>query len=411
MKKIVMKLLFKPFSLSDFVKLTFVFIWFYNPVMSQISITEVYYNTPYNEMLRVNQNQDVNSGYRANRHHLGEFVELYNYSDKDINLAEWFLRYKSAKFYLPNKIIKSGQLMVVTYKNPFNYEDFLYYFQLDNNEPLYTADQVIYQSDFMLRNKAGQVSLGQRIKNTNFERIVPNLNKVIFSWHFSEEPESNHVKRVGLKPEEFYKVNSLQYNPIGIYPLSEKPNPLSLPVNIPIQSYDDLVKGFYQANYAYLNYNENIANILNNSCSINIKKSSQLPSDYGSNPTTICFNDDKAGNVTGASTNCNIVTPPNPSTNFTPDVLQAISNDITVYPNPATANSKVFVSWKGNAIGKISEIKVTGLSGNEILQPTKISNLSNPFSFILPTGSTSQYITLFTLTTGQTISKYILKIN
>ena len=391
------------------------FFVFFNPVMAQISITEVYYNTPYNEMINVKAQTPSTAPYYAKRHHLGEFIELYNYSDKDINLADWFISYKSFKFYLPNKMIKSGQLMVVTYQSNLPYKDFLYFFQLDHDTK-YSDDQVIYQSDFMLRNKFGGVSLGQRLPNTLCERIVPNLKNNAFSWNFIDEPASNCVTDIiynfATKPDIFYTVKSLQYNPIGTEPVYARPTPLSLPssANIPTQNYDELVKGFYQSNYAYLTYSENIDNILNNICSINIQKSSQTPSTCGLDPTpvTICFNDDNAGDVTSVSTNCSVPTLTTTSTDFSPDVLKAISNDIVVYPNP-TKISKVSIAWKGNAIGKINNIKVSDLYGNIISSSASTTNLNNPFICDLPSGVTSQYVAQITLTTNQTITKYILK--
>ncbi|MFP5040289.1 lamin tail domain-containing protein [Parasediminibacterium sp. JCM 36343] len=403
MEKIQDELVFQPLILKNTFILFVLMFWFYNPAISQISITEVYYNTPFNEMLQVNR-------YETKRHHLGEFIELYNYSDKDINLSDWFISGKSFKFYLPDKIIKSGQLMVVTYQSHTAYTDFLDFFQLTDHLK-YSPDQVIYQSDFMLRNRYGRVSLGQRLHNTSCERVVSNLNGNVFGWGFSDEPASNFINDIAQHPADFYKVKSLQYNNSNSL-IYDRPNPLSLPasVTIPTQIYDDLVSFFYQTNYAYLNYYENIANILNNSCSNSILKSSQQPStySYGQTPISICFNYDNAGDGTGITTNCSIVTPPGPSTNFTPDILQAISNDIIVYPNP-TKNSKVSVAWKGSAIGKISSILISDYLGNCILYYPDATNISNPFSCTFTSITTSSYKALFTLTTGQAITKYILK--
>jgi len=410
MEKIQPKLVFEPLMFRNSLMLLVLFVCFYNPVRSQISITEVYYNTPFNEMLMVNNAKTLNT-YNTKRHHLGEFIELCNYSDKDINLSNWFISYKGNKLYLPDKIIKSGQLMVVTYQSLWPYTDFFNFFQLNGNS-MYSPDQVIYHSSFMLRNKSGGVYLGQRLHNTSCERLVSNLSDNIYSWDFINEPPKNFVNDIAKNLQEFYEVSSLQYNPSNISPISDRPTPLSLPslVNIPTQSYDDLVKGFYQANYAYLTYYENIANILNSSCSINIPACSQIPANYSqlSTPTKLCFNYDNAGDGTGVTINCTSGTTPNPTTTFTPDVLQDISNDITVYPNP-TYISKVYVAWKGKAIGKISSVKISDFLGNTIFPLTPTTNLSIPFTCPLLSSTAISYTALFTLTTGQTITKYILK--
>ncbi len=62
---------------------------------SQIMITEVYYNTPYNEKLHFTKKVNgvtTSELMDAVKHHRGEFIEIYNYSDKDISLKNWYIK-------------------------------------------------------------------------------------------------------------------------------------------------------------------------------------------------------------------------------------------------------------------------------------------------------------------------------
>lgn len=87
----------------------------FNIVQSQIAITEVYANTPFNERLHFG---NISTGFvDAVKHHRGEFVEIYNYSDKDINLKNWYMKDRQASFNLPDKILKKGEFMVIAYSS------------------------------------------------------------------------------------------------------------------------------------------------------------------------------------------------------------------------------------------------------------------------------------------------------
>ena len=392
-------------------KLKFIFflltIFTFNQFSSQIAITEVYYDTPFNEKLKFGN--QANGYVDAIKHHRGEFVEIYNYSDKDINLKGWYLKDLQGIFWLPEKIIKSQQFMVIAYSTlPSNTTIFKEHFTTTAGK----EEQIIYQDKILLRNKRDVAILGYKIGDSPVL-----INKSSVGWEFRESPPINFVHDAWANPQEFYNVNSIQYNPN--HPPNQNnpdlfnnymatPNPLEATYKPPLQHYEDLVMNDYLQNYSYLDWTDNVNRLVNRLCQISIQKVEQIPNGtYNSGGK--CFNYDTAGNYI-SSTDCN-GSNSGPQTNeYSYDELEAIKNSIVVYPNPATSNNSyvVNISWSGPSINKINNLQVY-TSGGGLVYGFVPTNGVYSTSFSLQGQLPGVFVANFTLNTGQVISKNILK--
>ena len=120
----------------------------FNLSNSQIIFTQVYYDSPYQETIfsfADQQTLNQNNYY----HHWGEFIEIYNYSDEDIPLDGWAIADNISNYRFPvNAVIKSGQLIVVVYKEANDPNYFTNFFP----NTIGKESQIFYQDQVMLRN-------------------------------------------------------------------------------------------------------------------------------------------------------------------------------------------------------------------------------------------------------------------
>lgn len=360
---------------------------------SQIVITEVYYDTPYNEKLTMTL-----SGEAARKHHRGEFIELYNYSDKDINLANWYIKDLVGTYWLPaDKYIKSGQFIVLAYSTlPGNTTVFSEHF----TPTVGKESQILYQDMIILRNKAETINLGYGFDG----RVM--LDKSTVSWN-NPNPSSNFYKDIWEHPNEFYNVNSLQLSSTDNY-IDATPNPLEANYKPAIQNYEDLVKNDLQQVYSFLDWSENVKFLVENLCAISIGKVEQIPAGTYTNLGK-CFNYDTVGNETSAY-NCTPNTGTSSGSGYTPDELENISNSIIVYPNPTTASNQynVTISWSGPALNKIYNLQIYSGAGTTVYNYSPSLGI-NTTSFNLQSQLPGIFVANFILNTGQVVSKNILK--
>ncbi|WP_304343887.1 lamin tail domain-containing protein [Chryseobacterium koreense] len=375
------------------------------PFFSQIAITEVYYDTPYNEKLDYTL-QGSQESYPVRYHHRGEFIELYNYSDKDINLKDWYVSDYSGNYKLPDKILKSGEFVVVVY-SPLIVDTtpFTDLFPTTVGK----EDKIINQDKILLRNKREVVKVGYLVGGV---KPIP-LGSM--GWSFSSEPTSNYVANAWTIPNICYTVKSLNLSGLPQYPnqtntYSEAtPNPLESSFKPPIQNYETLMLDVLVQNYGFLDWSENVANLIENKCPISIDNIQQTPTGTF-NSGEKCFTFDIAGNNT-TSSDC-ISSPTNPNGNeYTYDELEAIKNSIAIYPNPAISNNGyvVYISWSGPAIDKIYNLQVYN-SGAQLVYGFLPTIGIGSVSFSLQGQLPGAFVANFTLNTGQVISKNILKL-
>ena len=377
---------------------------------SQITITEIYYDTPDNEKLRFIKKVNglaTQEEIEAVKHHRGEFIEIYNYSDKDVNLKDWFIKDLQGVFWFPDKVIKSKQFMVIAYSVlPYNTTPFSECFTTTIGK----ESQIILQDKIILRNQREIVSLGRVY---NFGGTPFTFNKAERRWEFRQSPPINFIGEIWRTPNKFYEVNSIQYNPNytgnqdnpDLYDnYMAAPNPLDATYKPPTESYDQIIYDDYNSYYSYLDWTDNVNALIDNKCSISILNEEQT----AANPRTNvfkCFNHDTSGNLT-SSYNCNSTPSTTPSTDYTYDELEEIKKVITIAPNPT--NSVVTISWSGVALGKVTNLQVHLSSGGLIFNYSP-SSTTNSVTINLQNQISGVYIAHFYLNTGQLVSKNILK--
>ncbi len=377
---------------------------------SQITITEIYYDTPDNEKLRFIKKVNglaTQEEIEAVKHHRGEFIEIYNYSDKDVNLKDWFIKDLQGVFWFPDKVIKSKQFMVIAYSVlPYNTTPFSECFTTTIGK----ESQIILQDKIILRNQREIVSLGRVY---NFGGTPFTFNKAERRWEFRQSPPINFIGEIWRTPNKFYEVNSIQYNPNytgnqdnpDLYDnYMAAPNPLDATYKPPTESYDQIIYDDYNSYYSYLDWTDNVNALIDNKCSISILNEEQT----AANPRTNvfkCFNHDTSGNLT-SSYNCNSTPSTTPSTDYTYDELEEIKKVITIAPNPT--NSVVTISWSGVALGKVTNLQVHSSTGGLIYNYSP-SSTTNSVTINLQNQISGVYIAHFYLNTGQLVSKNILK--
>src|SRR6218665_2655932 len=292
---------------------------------SQIKITEIYYDTPYNERLTL-RNSLTGTDENAKRHHWGEFIELYNYTNKDLSLKNWYIQDLVGTYWLPDKIIKAGGFVVVAYsQETYNTTPFTELFSTTVGKD----EQIIRQDKILLRNKRETVKLGYYA----FDGKIPLPVVDMISYGGSQEPASNRKMKAWQYPGICYTFPSWQLIAANSYS-NRTPDPLEASYKPPTQDYETLMFNTYQQYYAYLDWSENVSNLINNTCPISIVKIEQSPTGMYNNGQK-CFNYDTAANNISSS-DC-ISTPPGPTSNeYTIDEIEAIKNSIVIYPNPTT---------------------------------------------------------------------------
>lgn len=388
---------------------------FFSRVNSQIAITEVYFDTPYNESLKktsLNPNPDPSLPITNPEHHRGEFIELYNYSDEDISLCGWYIKDFLGVFYLPcYKTIKSGDFILIAYGKHANEDYFPEFFPTTAGK----ESKIIYQNVILLRNQRETIELGC----TNFKGLFSLPQSEYIDWvHRGNEPHPNYIPYSYSNSNNFYSVQSLQlvsdYNiqdeiiSVGSLRNYDKstPNPLEANYKPKTVSLKNLLLPLYYSNYANLTWSENVLNITNNTCPITILKEEQTPTRTYTNGNK-CFTYDIAGNKTDAI-DCNnpSIISTTSSNGLTDDQLEEIKANITVAPNPTGGN--VYIYWNGIALNKVHNLAIYSSLGTNIynfLPGTGVNSVSFSLQGQLP----GTYIANFTLNTGQVVTKNILK--
>ncbi|MFY0602952.1 MAG: lamin tail domain-containing protein [Flavobacteriaceae bacterium] len=108
----------------------------------KVVISEVYFDTHYIE----------DQSYL--NHHAGEFIELYNSSDQDIDISDWRIIDNVSGFEIPSgTIIKSGGFKVITFTS--SKDKFIELFP----EAAGHEDDIILQDEFILNNNVEKIYL------------------------------------------------------------------------------------------------------------------------------------------------------------------------------------------------------------------------------------------------------------
>lgn len=373
------------------------------PFLAQLFITEVYRDTPYSEYIDINRPEYANPtpatvDYLRKRHR-GEFVEIYNASDTDLNLKDWTLIDDEGSTILPDRIIKSGQFMVVVANNNDGGDYFPTFFPVTQGK----ENQIIYQNTIKLSNDRETISLVAL--NIAGSENTPSYTTSSVSF----EKLNSYGLSAGSGPEVMsnlavmFMVADWQYGYTGELQI---PNPLDATIKPPIKPLDDYIGTMLSDNYSLITWDRDVDNLVNQICNISIGTVSQ-----NQNPIFTLggksFLYDEAGNSSAAN-NYNPGIYPTQSNGFSADELEEIKNAIKLAPNP-TYNI-VNVSITGIAQGKISSVQVFSSTGALLFTKNNLQDSSNfYFNFDLSGQITGVYVANFTLTSGQVVGKNVLK--
>lgn len=367
---------------------------------SQVAITEIYYDTPYSEF--------SDRGQSYGPHHLGEYIELYNYTTEDLPLKGWYITDNASKYVFPdNAVIASESFLLVAYRDfywPESGNYFTNFFPTTQGKEA----QILYQGQMMMRNRHEGVNL-----HMGFVRGTDLRGHTIHSTHwyndgFDANMDPNYYTNPSLVN---YYLSSIHLGSNGnFYP--SVATPLTSDYVPPTQDLEDIAS-FQQAsqdNYSGLTWETYSNAILAITCPLVIPVVEQgVP--WTDTILEKCFNYDQSGNNVSVSS-CDesdeseepgIV----PGSQYDNSEMEEIASSIILYPNPTS--SVVNVQWNASINGKIVQIQSFSNSGVNFstlpvmpFQSSAVVNLSYQ-----PTGI---YILIFVLDTGQSISKNVMKI-
>ncbi|KQS53196.1 lamin tail domain-containing protein [Flavobacterium sp. Leaf359] len=360
---------------------------------SQIAITEIYYDTPYIE--------------RTDRayHHLGEYIELYNYTTEDLSLKGWSITDNASKYVFPdNVIIPSQSFIVVAYRDPF--EPIGDYFTTFFPTTIGKESQIFYQGNVMFRNKTENISL-----NVGFVRGTDLRGYAIqsASWHNDEFDRHFNPGYMNPSGVNFYLESLHLSNEEYFYPGT--PTPLTAAYVPPTQNLEDIAS-FQQAsqdNYASLTWETYSNAILAITCPLTINVVQQT-APYINPVLKKCFSHDASGNLVSTflcDENNERTNDSGQAFEYGSSELEEIASKIILYPNPTSTT--VNVQWDGSINGKITQMQVFNTGGINISNTTILVSQSSTVIDLSyqPTGI---YIVRFLLDSGQFISKNVMKI-
>jgi hypothetical protein len=364
---------------------------------SQIKITEVNFDVPRSEKLNL-----------TNTAHIGEFIELYNYTDKDIDLTGWRLNDMVGAYIFPQgTVIKSANYLVIAYHNnpsviPTPSIPSIYPSSI-GHEP-----KIIYQNKIILRNDREHLQLvTNRIGSTvlKHDYIIDQIKyrtKTSIPGYF-EHPYYNIYNNYQNSSSINYSLfHSLQLNENDSY-TAKSPMPFHLDFTIPTQDFFDSIEHILIDNYNGMTHADQVNYILNLTCDKTIANIEQTPT-LTLTTQKRCAVYDTSGNVTHWTTCTSIVNPP--PTGYTEEQIQQIDATITVFPNPTTG--AVTTQWDTQNLGKIKQLHASSSAG--VIFYTSGSLLTTTSAPVnLGSGSMGLYIITFVLDTDQIISRNVIK--
>lgn len=392
--------------------------------VGQVVITEVHYDSAYNESaydFRWNETKTARE-FIPLVHHLGEFIEIYNYTTEDIDISGWFITDYTGKFVFPdNTIIRSEQFLLIAYLDDYSATNTKGYFPDLFPNTKGKEKQIIYQNDIMLSNLRERIKLFcTSIRGVEFTKAYK-ISEMSYGedWIIKKNPlpASNRIRIDYRKysPETVKRMNfytpSLQLISGNRY-LSAIANPLSASYVPQTQNLLDIpeVMSILIENAANADWGNYVDEILNQVCSLFIPKIAQSPKgvfDKG----TFCFTHDISGNLVGGQICNNTINSflSNDEVNQRIEVeltINDIKNYIKLYPNPTSGEFTVV--FEEEILGKIKKLELFGPNG---LLVDMIVVKGNDYSknFDITNYPAGIYILKFSLADDQSFSLNVMK--
>lgn len=363
-----------------------------NMLSAQIKITEVNFDVPGSEKLYYYQDS-----------HLGEFIELYNYTDQPIDLSGWLLKDIAQTFTFPaGTIIGSADYLVVAYQgSPIP----SYYPSSVGHEA-----KIIYQNQLVLRNNREHIQLLTNKIGTNQLQRYYTIDEVKYrtkpytSTSFDNYPffEIYNIYQTEL-PIDYSQFHSIQIGEQHDF-FASSPMPFQMAITIPTEDFLEVISPILIDNYNGMTQAEQVQYILSLTCEKTIALIQQTPNLTLIN-THRCPVFDVSGNLTHWVV-CNYsITPPEES-GYTPEELAVIEASITIHPNPT--NGLITIQWDNQYVGVITAVQAGNMAGMIVVNPINVST-TNTTPMDLGLFPPSLYVISFTLDTNQKISRNVIK--
>ncbi len=400
---------------------------------AQIAITEVYYDTPFFERNNAYTkfNVPVDEGYISQNAHKGEFIELFNYTKRAIDISGWYISDCSGTFTFPGyTLIKPGEFLILAYskKNNSKQPPYHYFFDFFRNTEqslrriygysvILQQNTLLYQEELILDNYEECLTLyAPKWNGTEFTIDQPyEVSKVFWVAHkerYNTPYERNKfdIESLYYKTYDFYK-KSLSTTPETI---TEKRSlqshtyktatPFELGFEFELIDFEqsEMYKDLTRDNYGNINHNGKIEEILYASCDSFIKTLNEKTI-YDSYDAEACFQYDTSGNQT-------IVEACAVSSNQTEveeeERIEYLSNRIFIYPVPT--ENELTIRWETELDGLIRDISITSMYGGTTIPVVVDRNALQTtvdVSFYLD----GIYIITFDFVTGERLSRKIIK--
>ncbi|MGV0925011.1 lamin tail domain-containing protein [Empedobacter tilapiae] len=390
---------------------------------SQVSITEVYYDTPFSETESKDRTPFV-----------GEYIELFNYTTEDIDVGGWFITDTKSSFTFPNgTIIKSGNFLLLAYRSRDIHEA-LDYFDTSWSKAFFPTtigqeNKIIFQNSIVLNNYAEHISLymtsirgvplnsphllhqvGWELTNhTGTGNTVDGRYKN-YSINFYQTSLFNsgfnfYLKSFQLNSQDQFTTNTYIKNKSELSGSKiRKATPLALDIPYDLIRFEDspIIKEIWQL-YEHFGYDETLFDLLNNTCNTTINTITfSIPNDTFLDKK--CFAYDRAGNFTGSSLLCFEESIPIPKSS---EQEIDYNSEFKVSPNPVYSTTTLY--WTDFVKNEISNIIIVPMSGISSTSLTFNPNY-NQATINLSTYASGIYVVRFTLKSGQVITKSLIKI-
>ncbi|MBW3518530.1 T9SS type A sorting domain-containing protein [Flavobacterium sp. NKUCC04_CG] len=389
---------------------------------AQIAITEIFYDTPFDEQYGFVSGKKT---YQEKAHHLGEYIELYNYSTEDIPLKGWLIADKSSNIYFPeDAVIKSEDFLLIAFRDLVRKPDIGNYFPIFFPTVVGKEKKIIYQEYLMLRNKEEIVRLYAKyflgIKLDKLQLVDQVSWKHIPSagqrGPISNEFTNKEYKK--LDGRDFYKP-SLHLQEGGNY-ISSAATPLTsayvpktqLMLEIPA------VQEALGDNSAKIDWSKHVLEILRSTCDIIIDLVQQFPKgDFDGEK--VCFSYDVSGNYI-ATKSCDEDNAINSTllnqielresllTNQKILSLAEVKSLVAIYPNPTSGI--VHVKFDESIFGKIAKVEIYSTSGANI-RTNYIEESQSTTTFDITSYPSGIYLMKFTLNVSlESFNENIIKL-
>ena len=372
-----------------------------NMLSAQIKITEVNFDVPGTEKLR-----------RTNAAHLGEFVELYNYTNQPIDLSGWLLRDIAQSYTFPaGTIIGSADYLVVAYHYNIN-DQSLPASPITNYYPSSVGHEtkIIYQNQLVLRNNREHIQLLTNKLGTNQLQRFYTIDEV--KYRTKDFPSSTftncpyypiyNIYQTEL-PIDYSQFHSIQIGEQHDF-FASSPMPFQMAITIPTEDFFEVISPILVDNYNGMTQAEQVQYILSLTCEKTIALIQQTPN-LTLTDTHRCPVFDVSGNLTHWVV-CLSSETPEPEPGYTPEELAAIEASITIHPNPT--NGLITIQWNNQYVGVITAVQAGNMAGMIVVNPINVSH-TNTTPMDLGLFPPSLYVISFTLDTNQKISRNVIK--